>query len=36
MRVARDKGDVKKDEEGIESARVLGQKIAWMVKKLYD
>jgi multimeric flavodoxin WrbA len=36
MSVARDKGDVKKDEEGIESARVLGQKIAWMVKKLYD
>jgi multimeric flavodoxin WrbA len=35
MSVARDKGDVEKDEEGILSAQILGQKIAWLVKKLY-
>jgi multimeric flavodoxin WrbA len=35
MSVARDKGDVEKDEEGIQSAQTLGQKIAWLVKKLY-
>jgi multimeric flavodoxin WrbA len=35
MSVARDKGDVEKDEEGIRNAQTLGQKIAWMVKKLY-
>jgi hypothetical protein len=35
MSVARDKGEVEKDEEGIQSAQTLGQKIAWMVKKLY-
>ena len=30
--VARDKGDVEKDAEGIQSAQALGQKIAWLVK----
>ncbi|MDQ5987172.1 MAG: 2-amino-4-deoxychorismate dehydrogenase [Syntrophus sp. SKADARSKE-3] len=34
MSVARDKGDVEKDEECIQSALALGQKIAWMMKKL--
>ncbi|HUH66439.1 MAG TPA: flavodoxin family protein [Syntrophales bacterium] len=34
--VARDKGDVEKDQEGIANARALGQKIAWMMKKLYS
>jgi multimeric flavodoxin WrbA len=33
--MARDKGDVEKDEEGIQLAKTLGQKIAWLVKKLY-
>ena len=33
--VARDKGDAEKDEEGILQAQTLGQKIAWVVKKLY-
>jgi multimeric flavodoxin WrbA len=33
--LARDKGDVKKDEEGIQLAKTLGQRIAWIVKKLY-
>jgi hypothetical protein len=35
LSVARDKGEVEKDEEGVQSAQTLGQKIAWMVKKLY-
>ena len=35
MSVARDKGEVEKDEEGIQSAQTLGHKIAWLVKKLY-
>ena len=34
MSVAREKGDVEKDEEGIQSAKALGQKMAWMMKKL--
>lgn len=34
--VARDKGDVEKDEEGIRSAQALGHRIAWMVKKLFE
>jgi len=32
--LARDKGDVDKDEEGVQMARTLGQKMAWMMKKL--
>jgi multimeric flavodoxin WrbA len=32
--VARDKGEVEKDAEGIQSAQTLGQRIAWMMKKL--
>ncbi len=36
MSVARDKGEVEKDEEGVQMAQTLGQKIAWMMKKLYD
>jgi hypothetical protein len=35
MSVARDKGEVEKDEEGVQTAQSLGQKIAWMAKKLY-
>ncbi len=34
MSVARDKGDVEKDEEGIQTAQILGQRIAWLLKKL--
>jgi len=36
MSVARDKGEVEKDEEGVKSAQTLGQKIARMAKKLND
>jgi multimeric flavodoxin WrbA len=32
--VAREKGDVEKDQEGILAAQSLGQKIAWILKKL--
>lgn len=35
LSVARDKGDVEKDEEGIQLAQTLGQKISWLLKKLY-
>ena len=35
MSVARDKGDVEKDAEGVQTAQALGQKIAWLLKKLY-
>jgi hypothetical protein len=35
MSVSRDKGEVEKDQEGIQSAQTLGQKIVWMAKKLY-
>jgi multimeric flavodoxin WrbA len=33
--VARDKGDVEKDEEGVQMAKTLGKRIAWLMKKLY-
>jgi multimeric flavodoxin WrbA len=35
LSVARDKGEVEKDVEGVQMAQTLGQKIAWMAKKLY-
>lgn len=35
MSVARDKGDVDKDEEGVSTAQNLGQRIAWLLKKLH-
>lgn len=34
MGFGRDKGDVEKDEEGIATMRVLGQNMAWLLKKL--
>ncbi len=30
-----DKGDVEKDEEGIRTMRVLGENMAWVMKRLY-
>ena len=33
--VARDRGDVGKDEEGIQAAVTLGQRTAWLLKRLY-
>lgn len=35
LSVARDKGEVERDAEGIQSTQILGQRIAWMLKKLY-
>ena len=35
MSIARDKGEVEKDKEGILTAQTLGQKVAWLIKKLY-
>jgi multimeric flavodoxin WrbA len=35
LSVARDKGESEKDEEGVQMAQTLGQKIAWMAKKLH-
>jgi len=32
--VGRDKGDVEKDKEGIQGAETLGQRMAWLLKKL--
>jgi len=33
--VGRDKGDVEKDEEGIQGVKALGQRMAWLLKKVY-
>jgi multimeric flavodoxin WrbA len=33
--LGRDKGDVEKDEEGIQSVKTLGQRMAWLLRKLY-
>jgi multimeric flavodoxin WrbA len=32
--VGRDKGEVEKDEEGMQAVKVLGQRMAWLLKKL--
>jgi len=33
--VAKEKGEVEKDEEGIQIATTLGRRMAWILKKLY-
>ena len=33
--IGRDIGDVKKDEEGMQTMKVLGQNMAWLMKKVY-
>lgn len=35
MGVGRDPGDVKKDEEGMQALKTLGQRMAWLLRKLY-
>jgi hypothetical protein len=30
-----DPGDVEKDEEGLRTMRVLGENMAWVMRKLY-
>jgi multimeric flavodoxin WrbA len=32
--IGRDKGDVEKDEEGIHTMKILGENMAWLLKKL--
>jgi multimeric flavodoxin WrbA len=32
--VGRDKGEVEKDEEGLQAVEALGQRMAWLIKKL--
>jgi multimeric flavodoxin WrbA len=34
--IGREPGDVEKDEEGIETMRVLGRNMAWLLKKLHN
>lgn len=36
MGIGLDKGDVEKDEEGIRTMRVLGQNMAWLLKKIHS
>jgi len=31
-----DKGDVEKDEEGLNTMKVLGENMAWLIKKIHD
>jgi multimeric flavodoxin WrbA len=33
--VGMDKGEVEKDEEGMQAVKALGQRMAWLLKKLY-
>jgi multimeric flavodoxin WrbA len=33
--VGREKGEVEKDEEGVQLAKTLGQRMAWLLKKIY-
>lgn len=35
MGIGYEKGDVEKDEEGIQTMKVLGENIAWLLKKLH-
>jgi len=34
--IGRDKGEVEDDEEGIQTMRVLGENMAWLLKKTHD
>lgn len=36
MGIGMEKGDVEKDAEGLKTMKVLGENMAWMMKKLYD
>jgi multimeric flavodoxin WrbA len=35
MGIGREKGEVEKDEEGMQTVKALGQRMAWLLKKLY-
>jgi multimeric flavodoxin WrbA len=32
--IGRDKGDVEKDEEGLQMVKTLGQRMAWLLKRV--
>ena len=34
--IGREKGDVERDEEGVQTMRVLGENMAWLLKKLQE
>ena len=34
--LGRDKGEVEKDEEGMQAIKVVGQRMAWVLRKLYS
>jgi len=36
MAIGRNPGEVKKDAEGIETMKTLGQNMAWLIKKIYS
>jgi multimeric flavodoxin WrbA len=36
LAIGREKGDVEKDEEGMQAVKALGQKMAWLLRKLYE
>jgi hypothetical protein len=33
--VGRERGEVEKDEEGMQLAKTLGQRMAWLLKKIH-
>ena len=33
--IGKDKGDVEKDEEGMQLAKIIGQRMAWLLKKVH-
>lgn len=35
MGIGKDKGDVEKDEEGLRTMRILGENMAWLLKKIH-
>ena len=35
MGIGLKKGDVEKDEEGIQTMKTLGENMAWLLKKIY-
>ena len=36
MGIGLDKGDVEKDDEGVDTMKVLGKHMAWLLKKIHD
>jgi hypothetical protein len=34
--IAREKGEIMEDSEGVETFKILGQNMAWLLKKLSD